>query len=176
KEAFGPRDARVARALSDYARQLDPLARHPEQLAALDEAKEILDALGATDSDDRAQLLDSMVLAQAHSGQRAVELAEQAVAIYRRRAPQSPAFAPVLNRLGMALWRLDELPKAEAALGEAIALVERNPKAGASALVTGLLTLASVQNLQHKVQATERTYRRAMEVTLTRNGPTHVDT
>ena len=176
KQAFGPRDRRVAQALALYGKQLDQLGRDAEQQQVLEEARAILDALGDDRSEQRAQLLDAMATAQAHSGTKAVELARQAVAIYRQRYPLSEAFPQVLTRLGTALWRIDDLVGAEAAFSEALALLEHRPDASVSAIVTASLTLANTQARLQKLVLAEATYRRVLATTLQRNGAQHVDT
>ncbi len=176
RQAFGKHDRRVAQALSDFASQLDQLGRDEDQRRALDEAKSILDRLGEQDSEARAQWLDAMAKANAYSGARAVELSELAVAMYRRHAPHAPVFPHVLNRLGTARWRLDDLAGAEAAFGEALALLAPNPEASISAVITASLTLADIQARLQKPAQAEATYRRALALSLQRNGAQHVDT
>lgn len=176
KQAFGPRDRRVAQALAGYGKQLDGLGRYAEQRRVLDEAKSILDDLGDTHSEQRAVLLDALATAYAHSGQQAIAYARQAVAIYRQHYPKSEDFPVALNRLGTTLWRVDDFAGAEAAFTETLALLDGDPKASVSAQITALLTLASVQQLQQKLAAAEASYRRALDLTMQRNGPQHVDT
>ncbi|HSW23351.1 MAG TPA: tetratricopeptide repeat protein, partial [Burkholderiaceae bacterium] len=158
------------------ARQLDQLGRDAEQARALDEARTILDRLGDTESEERAQLLDATAMAHAHGGRKPIELSEQAVAIYRRHFPQSEAYPQVLNRLGTALWRIQDNAGAEAAFSESLSLLEARPDASVSAIITASLTLANVQSRQQKIDAAENTYRRALATTLQRNGALHVDT
>jgi len=176
KQALGTNDRRVAGALIVYGRQLDQLGRDDEQRRVLEQARAILDALGDTQSEQRAELLDALAHANAHAGPLPIELSKQAVAIFRQHHPQSEYFPQALNRLGVALWQSDELAAAELAFVESLALLERNPKAGVSMQLTALLTLASVQGLQQKIDASEATYRRALALTLQRNGAAHVDT
>jgi serine/threonine protein kinase/tetratricopeptide (TPR) repeat protein len=176
RQALGPRDRRVAEALIDFGRQLDQLGRDDEQRRVLEEARAILDALGDTRSEQRAQLLDALASANVHAGALPIELSKQAVAIFRQYHPQAEGFPQALNRLGTALWQSDELAAAEAAFVESLALLERNPKASVSMQTTALLTLASVQSIQQKIAASEATYRRVLALTMQRNGAAHVDT
>lgn len=176
KQAFGTRDRRVAQALASYGQQLDGLGRGEEQRRILDEAKAILDGLGDTQSEQRAELLRAMATAYAHSGQQAIDYARQSVAIYRQHHPKSAEFPNALNRLGIALWRVDDLTGAEAALVETLALLEGDKQASVGAQMTAMLTLANAQNLLQKVAAAEATHRRALALTLQRNGAAHVDT
>ncbi|WP_127998178.1 serine/threonine-protein kinase [Piscinibacter defluvii] len=176
QEALGPRDARVARALVEHARQLDQLGRDDEQQRALDEAQAILDGLRDHDSATRAALLDTQGLAALHDGPRATALASAAVDLYRRHHPDDPNFPFALNRLGNVLWNSDRLAEAEAAFVESLDRLDRQPNPGVSARLSALLTLAHIQWLQSRLDASEATYRRALALTLERNGSAHVDT
>ena len=177
KAAFGTGDQRVAQALSSYGQQLEGLGeRGDEQRRVLDEAKSILDRLGDTHSEQRAELLSAMATAYSHSGQQAIDYARQSVAIFRQHYPDSPDFSNALNRLGISLWRVDDLTGAEAAFIETLTRLGGDKQASVSTELTALLTLASVQNLLQKVYAAEATYRRALALTLERNGEEHVDT
>jgi serine/threonine protein kinase len=177
KAAFGAGDRRVAQALAGYGQQLEGLGdRGEEQRRVLDEAKAILDRLGDTHSEQRAELLWAMATAYSHSGQQAIDHARQSVAIYRQHHPKSPDFANALNRLGISLWRVDDLAGAEAAFIETLALLESDTQASVSTQMTALLTLANAQNLLQKVPAAEASHRRALALTLERNGAAHVDT
>lgn len=176
KEAFGAQDRRVAQGLATYGQQLDGLAHGEEQRRVLDEAKVILDGLDDHHSEQRAELLRAMATAYSHTGQQAIGYARQAVEIYRHHHPKGPGFANALNRLGIALWRIDDLAGAEAALIETLELLAGDPKASVSTQMTALLTLANAQNLLQKVAVAEATHRRALALTLQRNGESHVDT
>ncbi|MBX3606611.1 MAG: protein kinase [Piscinibacter sp.] len=176
REAFGPRDARVARALVEQARQLDQLDRDDEQRRLLGDAEAILDALGDRTSAARAALLDAQGLAQLHDAPRAIALAGAAVQLYRDRHADDPNFPHALNRLGILLWQSDRVAEAEPVLAESIDRLDRQGTASVSARLTALLTLAHIQWLQTRLAASEATYRRALALTLERNGATHVDT
>ena len=176
KEAFGTRDARVARALVEQARQLDQLGRDDEQRRALADAEAILDALGDRDSAARAALLDVQGLVNLHDAPRAIALASASVQLYRSRHADDPNFPHALNRLGNVLWNSDRLAEAEPVLAESIDRLDRQGSASVSARLTALLTLAHIQGLQTRFVASEATYRRALALTVERNGETHVDT
>jgi eukaryotic-like serine/threonine-protein kinase len=173
RQAHGARDAQVARALADYAQQLDHLGRDDEQKRALEEAKSILDALGDHDSTARARLLHATAATDEYAPG-AAELARGAVAIYRRQRELPDELPNALNTLGEALHVAGDLPGAEAAFRDALALLQRRPKA--SAVLLASLTLARVQSLQQKIAAADASYRLALQTALQANGETHVDT
>jgi eukaryotic-like serine/threonine-protein kinase len=176
KQAYGPRDRRVALALAHYGRQLQSMDRDEEQRRVLEESRSILDALGLDRSIERAWLLDALARVHAERGREAAELAEQAVAIFRREAPRSEDLARALARLGMQYWEMNESERAEPALEESLRLIEGNPRASVSALLTSRLTLALAQTDLQKAPAAERSFRQVLALTLERNGPEHVDT
>ncbi len=176
RQAFGEHDARVAQALVAYAKQLQDMDQENEQAKALDEAQAILDGLGDVSSEVRAALLATRSRSNSGDAAKSLAYAEQAADIYRRHHTHGDSLPGILIELGIARSAAGDVAGAETVLSEALNLLNRDPRGSVSGTLTALLTLADAQMQQLRLDAAEQSYRRALALSLERNGPSHEDT
>src|SRR5262249_16449050 len=125
-EAYGPTDPRVADALIGYADDISNLPGRARQLPALEQAKRILDAAPDDGSETRGRLLLMLAQAQSYTGvDRMREYADQAVAFFRDRFPNSSNLSIALAYAAGSRMRKGDAESAEALYGQAIAAVPR---------------------------------------------------
>jgi len=176
REAYGPRDPRVADALIKYADDIANLPERDAQLPALEEAKRILDAAPDDGSEARGRLL--LNLAQANSYNdvgRMRDYAGQAVTFFREHFPGSENLSIALAYTAGARMRTGDAEGAEAAYEQAIAAV---PSEGDDSAwrVYPLVGLAEAQEALGKIEAAEQSYRTALDIARSHFGEYHPET
>ena len=175
-EAYGPGDPRVANALINYAADIADLPERARQLPALEQAKRILDAAPDDSSEMRGRLL--MMLARANSYtsvDRMRDYADQAVAFFRERFPQSDNLSIALAHAAGARMRKGDAEAAAAMYEQAIAEVPREGDSSAWR-VFPLVGLAEAQEALGKIDAAEQSYRAALEIAQSHFGEFHPET
>jgi serine/threonine-protein kinase len=177
KEAYGSSDPRVASELLSYASDISDLPERDKVLGVLGEAQQILDSAHDSASETHGKLL--MMLAQANRYVAIDKMrgyADEAVAFFRQRYPQSPSLSLSLAYAGSARLQQGDAEGAEATFQQA--LVEATHKDGAQSAgaVFPLVGLAEAQDALGKVDAAERSYRSAFEVAQASFGEFHPET
>jgi serine/threonine-protein kinase len=174
RQAYGPRDVRVANALIEYANDISTTVHRERSEAALDEAGRLLDEIGDHASDTRGRFyVESVRLQQYTALKKMRENADAAVRHYREH-PGTTHWMGLVQALqlgGRARHLSGDLEGAEATLKEALAEVERhNPGGPVSATITPLVFLAEVQLPLQKVEESEANMRRALAISRKLNG------
>jgi tetratricopeptide (TPR) repeat protein len=177
RKLYGDRDVRVAEAILDYSRALWASTDRGKVSALLQQARQIIDAAPRVDVEMRVELLEITALADMY------------VAITDMR-DQAHAARILIEQSRRATREFGEITRLEAradfALGdwaEAVHLHERSLADARTPAhediglqVTNLLEEAEVHASMAHVQKAESLYRQALQLSLARNGASHVDT
>jgi len=176
-EAFGPNDPRVANALILYADDIANLPERSAALPALERAKGILDAAPEGDSEIRGRLL--LMLAQAYRYTAVDKMrayADDAVAYYRQRHPDSSNLSVSLTVAGSARALQGDAVGAEKLFQQALAEAPREDDGQSAWVVFPLIALAETQDALGEIDEEEKSYRTADAAAHTYFGDAHFET
>jgi eukaryotic-like serine/threonine-protein kinase len=177
KEAYGPKDPRVASELLSYAADIADLPERSQAAAALEEARQILDSAHDNSSETRGKLLVMLAQANRYTAIDKMRMyADQAVAFFRQRYPHSSNLSLSLAFAGSARLQQGDAEGAEAAFHQALTEVASNEGEKSAWAVFPLIGLAEAQDALGKVEDAERSYRSAFEVAKASFGDYHPET
>jgi serine/threonine-protein kinase len=177
KQVYGGQDRRVAQTLLSLAGTLFPTTRRAEGLAALAEARDILDATH-DDSRTRGVLLIESARSQMYGSLPQMHRdAEAAVRFFKERYPDDDILITAQRLAGRARYWLGDYRGAEAYYNEALGnLAGGSSPQDLATYITLMVELADTETALLKLDDAESALRRALEESRKRNGELHVDT
>lgn len=172
RRSFGAHDARLANALLAYARDVNHTDDRARALAAMDEARQVLDAIGDDASETRGWMwINRAEIEQYVSLAGMREAAQQAVAHFRRHPAQWSSGYEALRNLARSHHLAGDAATAQAMLKEALAEIDRHEAAPSAWSVTPLVQLAEAQAAARDFSAAEGNLRRALDLSRKLSGP-----
>lgn len=172
RRAFGPRDARLANALLAYARDVNHTDDRARALAAMDEARQVLDAIGDDASETRGWMwINRAEIEQYVSLAGMRDAARHAVAHFRNHPGQWSSGYEALRNLARSHYLAGDATTAQALLKEALAEIDRHEREPSAWSVTPLVQLAEAQAAAGDFSAAEGHLRRALALSTKLSGP-----
>jgi serine/threonine-protein kinase len=176
KRTRGPRDREVAGALLDYAEEIAATSRRGEIPAILDEAQEILDALGDQSEYRGHLLLERARLYSFTDVERSLALSEQTLQFYQQRYPTAVKRLGAVSLIALGHWLRGEYDKAETQFVQLVALINAMDQPEVAATIATRINLAAVRGDRLKLDEAERELRQIAEESRRINGAAHLNT
>ena len=171
RQAFGPRDARLAHALLAYARDANGSDERARALAALNEARQVLDASGDFASETRGWMWINMAEIEQYSSMARMRLAAQeAVNHFRAHPAQWSSYYEALRNLARSHHLAGDALAAQALLKEGLAEIARHEPGPTVWSVTPLVQLAEAQQARLDFAAAEKNLREALALSTRLSG------
>jgi serine/threonine protein kinase len=177
RKMYGQQHPLVADALIDLARSLQSTSKRLQVRELLEQAKAIADVRADTPDDVRVELLVELARVDMYTNvTRMRDYALQAVQLMQRPGVAHDELSPALRLAARANYWLGDWERARVLFEQALAEVRREALASPDLIVTELLELSEVYARQADVENAERLLREAHDLSLQRNGASHVDT
>ena len=176
KQVYGAQDRRVAEALLGYAGTLFPTTRRAAGLAALNEARDILDA---THDNSRARgvlLVESARFQMYESMPQMRRDAEDAVRFFKTSFPADGMLVTAQRLAARSNHWLGDYAAAEAYFKDALGDEATSAQHDLATYITLMVELADTEAALLKLDDAESALRRALAESRKRNGELHVDT
>lgn len=171
RQAFGPHDARLAHALLAYARDANGSDQRARALAALNEARQVLDASGDLASETRGWMWINMAEIEQYSSMARMRLAAQeAVNHFRAHPAQWSSYYEALRNLARSHHLAGDALTAQALLQEGLAEIARHQSGPSVWSVTPLVQLAEAQQVRLDFAAAEKNLREALALSTRLSG------
>jgi serine/threonine-protein kinase len=171
RQAFGPADARLAHALLAYARDANGNDDRAGALAALNEARQVLDASGDFASETRGWMWINMAEIEQYSSiARMRRAAQEAVNHFRAHPAQSSSYYEALRNLARAHHLAGDALAAQALLKEDLAEIARHEPGPTAWSVTPLVQLAEAQQARFDFTSAEKNLREALALSTRLSG------
>ena len=177
KEAFGPRDRRVADALLSYASDIANTEERGRVPAVLSEAKAVLDSTNDFSSETRgALLLESASFYRYVSIDKMRTYADEAVTFFRQRYPDTWNLTHALRLAALSRQMLGDYEAAESWHRETLAVIQKRSPGPSAWVIAPSVQLAQTEEALGNMANAEEYFRSALAASRQFKGPSHSET